>query len=214
MRGNPSWRTAPKTGHRKHPVSVPPDARKGLKPMRFLPTKIHGLLDYLVGVALIAAPNLFRFAGVGGAAVWVPRVLGIGLIAYSFFTNYEWGVVKVLPMGYHLVVDAVAAAFLAASPFLFSFTHHGINAWLPHVVVGVTVLAVVAVSQTHPGVKAGRASTSSSSEEPEPRVRAARATRPEAAPAVRSGAWMPGATEADRRAQLPAIRTPFGESQA
>ena len=52
---------------------------------------------------------LFHFQSVGGATVWVPRVLGVGLIAYSFFTNYEWGVVKVFPMGYHLVVDFVAA---------------------------------------------------------------------------------------------------------
>lgn len=59
--------------------------------MRFLPTKIHGLLDYLVGIALIAAPNIFQFSQVGGAAVAVPRVLGVGLIVYSVFTDYEWG---------------------------------------------------------------------------------------------------------------------------
>lgn len=119
--------------------------------MRFLPTKIHGALDYLVGFALILAPVLFHFEGVGGAAVWVPRILGIGLIAYSLLTNYEWGMAKVVPMSYHLVVDFVAAALLAASPFLFHFNHLGLNAWLPDVVVGVTVLAVVAVSQTQPG---------------------------------------------------------------
>lgn len=174
--------------------------------MRFLPTKIHGALDYLVGIALILSPMLFQFQSVGGAAVWVPRVLGVGLIAYSFFTNYEWGVVKVFPMAYHLVVDFVAAAALTASPFLFHFTHQGINAWLPHVVVGVTVLAVVAVSKTQRGVKSQRA------EEPVTVID----LRPEVVPAAidatpsdgpkRQRSWMPGATEADRRAELAMLR--------
>lgn len=118
--------------------------------MKFLPTKIHGLLDYLVGVALIAAPSLFGFRDVGGAAVIIPTVIGVVLIAYSFFTDYEWGVIKKVPMGYHLLVDYVAAAFLAASPFAFGFASEGLNVWLPHFVVGLTVVAVVAVSK--PGV--------------------------------------------------------------
>lgn len=119
--------------------------------MRFLPTKVHGVLDYLVGIALIAAPWLFQFQDVGGAAVSLPIILGIGLIAYSIFTNYEWGMVKVLPMPYHLVVDFVAASLLALSPWLFGFADEKINAWLPHVVVGVVVILVVMVSKTQPG---------------------------------------------------------------
>ena len=118
--------------------------------MKFLPTKVHGLLDYVVGAALIAAPAIFRFSDVGGPAVAVPVILGIGLILYSFFTNYEWGIVKVIPMSYHLLVDLVAAMLLTASPFLFGFSDQGANAWLPHFVVGLTVIAVVLVSK--PGI--------------------------------------------------------------
>src|SRR5207245_7658827 len=92
-----------------------------------------------------------QFSNVGGAAVWLPRVLGVGLIVYSVFTNYEWGIVKVLPMSYHLMVDFAASLLLAASPFLFGFIKESPNAWLPHIVVGVTVILVVLVTQTHPG---------------------------------------------------------------
>ena len=42
--------------------------------MRFIPTKVHGVLDYLVGAALIVAPWLFGFAGMGGPAVVIPIV--------------------------------------------------------------------------------------------------------------------------------------------
>lgn len=34
--------------------------------MRFIPTRTHGLLDYVVGLLLIAAPWVFNFAQ-GGA---------------------------------------------------------------------------------------------------------------------------------------------------
>lgn len=119
--------------------------------MRFLPTKVHGLLDYLVGIALIAAPWLFQFQDVGGMAVYLPMVLGVGLIIYSIFTNYEWGLVKILSMPYHLIVDFIAASLLALSPWLFGFANQKWNAWVPHVVVGVVVILVVLVSKTQPG---------------------------------------------------------------
>ncbi len=120
--------------------------------MKFLPTKVHGFLDYTVGIALLLAPNLFMFSDVGGAAVFIPRLLGAVLITYALFTNYEWGVFKVLSMPYHLMIDFAAAAFLAVSPFLFGFNDEKANAWVPHVVVGLVVILVVLVSQSTPGV--------------------------------------------------------------
>lgn len=56
-------------------------------------------------------------------------------------------------MPYHLMIDAVAAIVLAASPFIFGFNNQSANAWLPHVVVGITVLLVVLVSKTRPGAR-------------------------------------------------------------
>lgn len=120
--------------------------------IRFIPTSVHGVLDYIVGIALIVAPWLFNFAYVGGAAVIVPIVLGIALILYSLVTRYEWGIpgIKFLPMPYHLVIDFVAAVFLAASPWIFGFASRPPNVWLPHLVVGIAVVVVVLLSQTQP----------------------------------------------------------------
>ena len=126
--------------------------------IRFLPTSVHGVLDYIVGIALIAAPFLFGFAYVGGIAVYLPITLGIGLILYSLVTKYELGVpgIKFIPMPYHLIFDFVAAVLLAVSPFLFGFSSKPLNVWLPHLVVGIAVILVVLVSQTHPKMMKAR----------------------------------------------------------
>jgi hypothetical protein len=107
--------------------------------MRFIPTKFHAPLDYIVGVALIAAPWIFQFSDVSAAAV-VSIVLGIGLIAYSLLTDYELGVWKVAPMAVHNVIDVVAGAFLAASPWIFGFADESANVWAPHVIVGLAAV--------------------------------------------------------------------------
>ena len=107
--------------------------------MRFIPTKLHAPLDYIVGVALIAAPWIFQFSEHTAATV-VPIVLGIGLIAYSLITDYELGVWKIAPMAVHNLIDVVAGAVLAASPWLFGFADESANVWVPHVVVGLAAI--------------------------------------------------------------------------
>lgn len=123
--------------------------------MQFITTRVHGVLDYVVGIALILAPMIFGFTDVGGYAVMVPRVLGIGLIVYSLITNYELGVFKVLPMKVHLVIDFIAALFLAVSPWLFKFSGEMANAWMPHLIVGIVVMIVVLTSQSQPSTQQG-----------------------------------------------------------
>ena len=107
--------------------------------MRFIPTRFHAPLDYIVGVALIAMPWIFRFSDVTAATV-VSVVLGVGLIAYSLVTDYELGVWKVAPMAVHNLIDVVAGAVLALSPWLFGFADEGANTWLPLVVVGLAAI--------------------------------------------------------------------------
>ena len=52
--------------------------------MRFIPTRIHGVLDYAVGVLLVAAPWLFGFA----PWVWAPHlVIGLFEIGAALLTR-------------------------------------------------------------------------------------------------------------------------------
>ena len=107
--------------------------------MRFIPTRLHAPLDYIVGVALIAAPWIFQFSDVTAATV-LSVVLGVGLIVYSLLTDYELGVWRTFPMSIHTLFDIAAGALLAASPWLFGFADEGANAWAPFVVVGLAAI--------------------------------------------------------------------------
>jgi hypothetical protein len=125
--------------------------------MRIIPTKVHGVIDYLMGIILISAPWLFNFAR-GGVETWVPVVLGISAILYSLMTYYELGVAKVLTMRVHLGLDIASGLFLALSPWLFNFSDF---VYVPHVVFGLVEVATAIMTDPIPGRVADRASSSS-----------------------------------------------------
>ena len=114
--------------------------------MRFIPTMIHGVMDYAMGLLLIAAPWLLGFAD-GGAETWVPVILGAGAIVYSLATDYEFGAVRAISMPVHLGLDAASGALLAASPWLFGFDD---RVWLPHLILGLVEIGAAVTTQTHP----------------------------------------------------------------
>ncbi len=107
-----------------------------------LSTRVHGMLDYIVGIILIIAPWVLGFAD-NRAAMLVPVVTGIVVLCYSLITNYELGAIHVLPMGAHLALDVIGGLFLIISPWLFGFADR--ITW-PHVAVGIIELIVVAVT--------------------------------------------------------------------
>ena len=122
--------------------------------MRFIPTRLHAPLDYIVGAVLIAAPWIFQFSE-DSTATAISIVLGIGLIAYSLFTNYELGVWKVAPMAVHNLIDIVAGALLALSPWLFGFADEGANYWVPFVVIGVAAVFLGLATRQQGGYRYG-----------------------------------------------------------
>lgn len=125
--------------------------------VRFLPLKVHTALDFIVGIALILAPNIFNFSDVGGAAVWLPRVIGIASIFLGLFTQgYGFAIYRLVPLKVHLWIDFLAGVLLALSPWIFSFSDEKAAAWVPHLVVGLALIVVSQVTQLTP-VKASTA---------------------------------------------------------
>lgn len=114
--------------------------------MRFIPTSVHGVLDYLVGLAFIVLPWLLGFAA-GGLESWIFPVLGVAAIVYSLLTDYEWGLSKVLPMPAHLALDGLSGVLLASSPWLFGFAD---QVFVPHLVLGLFEVVASLLTRTRP----------------------------------------------------------------
>jgi len=117
--------------------------------MRMVGTKVHGLLDYLMGVGLIAAPLLLNLA-TDGVETWVPALLGMIIIGYSLFTDYEMGIWKILSVRTHLKLDLAGGIILAASPWIFNFSH---LVWIPHFLLGIIIFCISLVTKPRASVK-------------------------------------------------------------
>jgi SPW repeat len=114
------------------------------KLMRILSTRVHGFMDYGMGLLLLLSPYLFGFA-TGGPKQWLPMILGAGAILYSLMTRYELGAIKVIPMSAHLGLDMLSGTLLAASPWLFGFAD---QVFWPHLVLGLIEIGTAAMTQT------------------------------------------------------------------
>jgi hypothetical protein len=118
---------------------------------RLIPTKVHAVLDYAVGILLIASPWIFGFSDESTAATWIAVVAGLAMIGLSAMTDYEGGVLaRAIPMRTHLVTDAVLGIFLAVSPWLFGFADEGTNAWLPFVAIGLGEIGAATMTDPDP----------------------------------------------------------------
>ena len=112
--------------------------------MKFISTKIHGVLDYLVGIFLIVSPWIFRLHPTEAEGI-VFIVLGIMAFIYSIFTNYELGLIRIIPVKIHLMLDILSGIVLAASPWLFEFSD---EVYIPHLVLGLFEIAAGFMTQT------------------------------------------------------------------
>ena len=115
--------------------------------MRFLPTRVHGIIDYLIGAALIILPWLRGFE-TGAPETWLAVVIGMAVIGYSLQTDYEFGVRAKIQIPVHLWLDALAGLLLAISPWVLGFDQ---RVWAPHLGAGLLLIIIALFSDTVPG---------------------------------------------------------------
>lgn len=112
-------------------------------------TKIHGYLDFLMGGLLILIPFILDFPA--GAATAVPIILGAGVIMYSLITDYELGLLKILAMKTHLIIDLLGGVFLAVSPWLFGFAD---EVFWPFIILGILEIGASLMTRKEPSYDA------------------------------------------------------------
>lgn len=118
---------------------------------RPIPTKVHGVLDYLSVPSLLALPRVL-----GWNSTLTNTLTGIALstLGLSIFTRYELGLVKWLPMKGHLASDMLTGATIAATPFLVANKRER-NATMIGTLIGLGLFEIAAatLTQTHSSLK-------------------------------------------------------------
>src|SRR4051794_12057529 len=116
-------------------------------PPRPVDSTLHGVVDYAAGALLTTV--FPRLAGVEGTRAGRQiRTSGAVHAGYSLFTDYPLGAVKAIPFQVHLMLDAVGAVALAATPFVTGQFKKGPRQWVPHVALCLFELSSLAI--THP----------------------------------------------------------------
>lgn len=85
-----------------------------------IPAFLHSLIEYVAGVALIAAPLLLDYHS--GAAKAVSIILGVLVLFLVATTTSTLSLINQVPLSMHIVFDYAIAAVMIASPFLFGFS--------------------------------------------------------------------------------------------
>lgn len=85
-----------------------------------IPVWLHGIVEYVAGVAFIVAPFLLAFES--GAAKAVSIIVGLVVLIVAAITSGPTSIVNQLPVSVHVVIDYGLVAVLVASPFLFGFS--------------------------------------------------------------------------------------------
>ena len=81
---------------------------------------VHGVLEYVVGALLIAAPFLLDFDS--GQATASSIVLGLLLLAFTAMSAIPTALVKGITVALHAGGDVVFAGILIALPFVLGFS--------------------------------------------------------------------------------------------
>src|SRR5471030_1838236 len=77
--------------------------------MKFISPKIHGIIDYLVVVFLLASPTIFGFTGLLTNFTYA---LGAVHLLLTILTKYSVGLVKVIPFPVHGAIEFLVGVLL------------------------------------------------------------------------------------------------------
>ena len=115
--------------------------------MTFIPTKIHGFLDYGTGILLMLLSPILNYRFSASESIILFTCAGLVLIN-AIITRFELGVFRVISVRAHLTADILAGAFLVTSPVLFKFSE---SVAVPHTLLGLVITVAAYFTKTVTG---------------------------------------------------------------
>jgi hypothetical protein len=105
--------------------------------------RVHGIIDYVTAIVLIAAPFVLGFVDINIFALCISVILGVMLLSYSLITDYTYALYGAVSFRIHLVFDALAGLALIASPYVLRFDG---TVAVYYLVMGLGLVTVVVLS--------------------------------------------------------------------
>jgi hypothetical protein len=107
------------------------------------PLVVHGLLEYGIGILLIASSSFFYD---DNTATAVSILLGAAVLAISALSDIPTALLRRIPLSAHILLDFLFGILLVASPFIFGFSDEA-AAVAFFLVVGIFYLVLTAVTR-------------------------------------------------------------------
>jgi hypothetical protein len=109
--------------------------------LRFVPPRLHGVLDFVTAGLLAAGPEVFQVRD-ASASTMPARLFGLGVFPLSILTDYgptkdrfELGGPRLIPLKTHLVIDALSGIAVGLAPWVGGTWRKGWNYWAPQALV-------------------------------------------------------------------------------
>ncbi len=106
--------------------------------MKIISSKTHGILDYLTVAFLLASPAMFKMEA---PLSTITYALGIVHLCLTVLTNFEVGVIKVIPFRIHGLIEIIVALGSAALAFWF-YEHVNSLGFYYYMALAIVILVV------------------------------------------------------------------------
>jgi hypothetical protein len=117
-----------------------------------IPRVVYGLLQYLLGAFLVAAPFLLSYDSDAAKAASI--IAGLVLLTLAAVSQGPTGLSRAVPLAASLVLDVALACIFVAAPFLFGFSHEG-SPTAVFIVAGIVLLLLTIATRFQPATDAG-----------------------------------------------------------
>lgn len=85
--------------------------------MKIISSKLHGVLDYIVVIFLLASPTIFKMDGFLCSFTYTLAAVHFLL---TILTRFELGIIKVIPLPLHGIIEFFVAIALSLVSFWFN----------------------------------------------------------------------------------------------